>query len=203
MALISTLTDNFDDNSRDAAKWQEGSAGVAEVNQELEFTTTLAASTQEIYSTVDTYELTSSQTTIKIVDAGNFSLVSYYWSFGMFPNDWSHWLGWLLDNDGVHARFDSTNYTTNTYVANTYRYLRIRESGGTTYWEYSSDGINWNVEHSVANPMTVTDIMIRLAAETWDTELSTTTLKIDDFNILPSATATGIMTPRTGFWGDL
>jgi hypothetical protein len=35
-------------------------------------------------------------------------------------------------------------------------YLRIREASGTTYWEYSADGITWTVIYSVADPLSPT-----------------------------------------------
>lgn len=37
-------------------------------------------------------------------------------------------------------------------------YLRIRETGGTTFWEYSADGSTWTTIYSVADPLSATEM---------------------------------------------
>ena len=70
MALISTLTDNFDDNSIDAAKWEtDVSAGgsIAETNQRLEMTSsTSAMADYDYFSAISNYDLTGSGVSIKL-----------------------------------------------------------------------------------------------------------------------------------------
>jgi regulation of enolase protein 1 (concanavalin A-like superfamily) len=189
-ASISTLTDNFDDNSVDEAKWDYdvSNVTVAETNNELEFTTNGTSGYANFYS-VSTYDLTGSQATIKVVAAGNLSATGY----DFFPlhlyKDSTHKLKWEIYSDGkIYAVIVNTSTTypwSATYVAATHKYLRIRESGGTTYWDYSADGINWTNAYSVANPFAVTAFYGEI--DMLGGGATTTTAKVDDFNILPSS----------------
>lgn len=185
-ALIGTLTDNFDDNSIDGAEWTlgENSAYIEEVNNELEIST--VASTEsytEIFSS-DNYNLTGSQATIKIIDVG--SLASWYcFDFAIVRSDWGGSVSWRI-TPGTSVISTSHGAST-TYVAATHRYLKIREAGGTTYWDYSANGLNWTNFDSVANPFVVTSIFPWFSVS-FDSQVGTTTVKVDDFNILPSAT---------------
>jgi len=187
MALISTLTDNFNDNSIDTTKWDYGS-DVAEVNNNLEFTSTLSADSSNLYSKT-TYNLTGSQITIKLVDAGNQSLASWAFTPLWAYLDGTHSLlfrvkaGNLEVNDIARSN-NSPKYSV-TYNATNHRYLRIREVSGTIYWDCSADGITWINLFNEANPCAVTALEVDFGGE-WDAEASTTTAKIDDFNILPS-----------------
>lgn len=76
-----------------------------------------------------------------------------------------------------------------TYSASTHRWLRIRESGGTTYWEYSSSSsfpLTWTTYYSVANPIAVTDNLA--AFQVWRTSSGdpTQSVTIDNVNVLVS-----------------
>jgi hypothetical protein len=72
-----------------------------------------------------------------------------------------------------------------TYNATTHKYLRIREASGTTYWDYSADGVSWTNAWSEANPITVTAIMPYFGELMYGSSASTITIVRDDFNILP------------------
>jgi hypothetical protein len=186
-AAISTLTDNFNDNSIDAAKWNQTTASgatIAETNGQLEITTSTTAGTNAYLTTVSNYNFTGSAISIKIVDAGNQSLASYTCWVIEYPNN-----NWRISGGNIVVRRNSVSVYTDTYVANTYRYLRIREAGGNTYWDYSADGITWTNAYNNTNTGVVTSIQFILA-DTYcsGAEASTTTAKVDDFNILPSAT---------------
>ena len=61
---------------------------------------------------------------------------------------------------------------------------RLGESGGTTYWD-THDGSTWTNRHSATNPITVTALYADLQVGTWAAELSTTTVKFDNFNLGP------------------
>jgi hypothetical protein len=187
-ASISTLTDNFDDNSIDAAKWTNHLTDWVEQNNELEETTSTAGSDKYI-SSVNAYDLTGSQATIKVVDAGNVTLASrYFYPLIIVDADLNtNKLYWLIRDSSIRA-IGGDAYYEQTYVAATYRYLKIREASGIIYWDYSSDGISWTNATSIANPFSITSKVV-LFEDYVDVESSTTTAKIDDFNILPSATA--------------
>ena len=73
--LVSTLIDDFNDNSRDTAKWTLGSiafenasVGVDEVNQQLEITPLALTGTAAIYGykSVNTYDFTAREASVRI-----------------------------------------------------------------------------------------------------------------------------------------
>lgn len=180
-ALIGTLTDNFDDNSIDAAKWNNTGGGqIVEVNQELELSS--LTTTQDIRITSqNTYDLTGSGATVKIVDAGNQSLAS--WKFYFIISDGSVFLYFTIQQGYIGDTL--SNFS--AYTADTYRYLKIRESSGTLYWDYSSDGKTWSNFSSYSPSSDVNLAVTQVYFQITNTaEASTTTAKIDDFNILPS-----------------
>lgn len=82
MAALSTLQDNFDDNSRDAAKWNQdqaegagqGSTTVSEINQRLELLMNKSVVGYDGYGSVNTYNLTGDRCFVRVLGvpaAGN------------------------------------------------------------------------------------------------------------------------------------
>lgn len=189
-ALISTLTDNFNDNSLDAAKWFTYTEGgtVLETNNQIEITTDLNGGENDLIAQ-NTYDLTGSQATIKIVDAGNQALASWEAFLLWLQKDSTHFFHFDINQNTIYAQYKNGGSTIEvasaSYVAATFRYLRIREASGTTYWDYSSNGTTWTNMASVANPFVITS-MLPVVQTLIGAEASTTTAKVDDFNILPS-----------------
>ena len=186
-ALVSTLSDNFNDNSIDTAKWSKdvGSGSIAETNNELELTTNAGGCDVAFFGKAK-YSYVNSQATIKIIDAGNQSLSSYKLNFWISDSGWSDYIGWRIRAGTISV--DGGTYSA-SYVAATYRYLRIRGSSTLIYFDYSSDGVSWTNADSIdwndayiANCNTIIELLS-------SSEASTTTAKVDDFNILPSSVA--------------
>ena len=194
MALISTLTDNFNDNSI-AAQWgtyTEGAGAIAEQNQQLEISVTTTADYAELNSD-NLFDLVASQVTLKIVDitgstnnnAGYLNLRKNYST--------DNQLTWrILAGGAIAARKTvatvSSDLATATYVAATHRYLRIREASGTIYWDYSADGISWTnfASATVASTFAVGDMQV--AITDYNNAAVAGTFKVDNFNLLPTLT---------------
>lgn len=51
-----------------------------------------------------------------------------------------------------HVSFGDASHTALTYSPIDHAWLRVRESGGTVYWETSSNGYGWTVRRSLATP---------------------------------------------------
>jgi hypothetical protein len=201
--LISALTDNFNDNSIDGAKWviNDGSGDLwTEANNELENTTKTAGNDDYIFSGL--YDLSSSQATCKLVDAGNQSLASLVVSFKCTDSGFTGYLFWKITGGNIIAGYGDWGggggYSA-SYVAATFKYLRIRESGGTSYCDSSADGITWTNRYSVANTtIGVSPTSLQFGFEVLTTaEASTTTAKVENFNIIPTAALTGTVTTAT------
>lgn len=63
-----------------------------------------------------------------------------------------------------------------------HRFLRLRESGGTTYWDTSPDSIAWTAQRSVANPFLLSGVNPWIQVYR-GTGTSHTTLVIDNVNV--------------------
>jgi len=187
--VMSTLVDNFNDNSFNTALWTRYTTGrVLEQNQRIEMTTLTAGDYYDITS-ISTFHLTGSAAWSELVNAGNQSLTSLeaypvlLKSGGLNVNT----LFWVVTNNLVKAykRVASTNTSlySATYDPNVHKWFRIRESGGTTFWDTSVDGITWTNRFSVANPIDLTDLSFSLSLGT-AAELSTSFAYFDNVNSL-------------------
>lgn len=80
-----------------------------------------------------------------------------------------------------------------TYSAVTHKWLRIRESAGTTFFDRSADGITWTNMTSLANPFAVTALFVASSLGTYNSEASSTTMKITSYSTAPSTVNKGAM----------
>lgn len=195
MALIQTLQDNFNDNSFDTGKWtRTNSTQIVEQNQRLELTTTLGGNYIAVDSVDYTYDLTGSYALCQLVDGGNVDEVGLS-SYEGYPievvKDGSNACLFLIGYSTVYAikrvGGSTTNVATASWNASTYQWFKIREAGGTVYWDYSSDGTTWNnlASELVSNLFAVTAVGVEISVGTWQAESITTTMIVDNVNLPP------------------
>jgi hypothetical protein len=82
------------------------------------------------------------------------------------------------DNTGTEHDFGSITLPANPC------WLRIRESGGTTFWDWSASGSSWTNFASMANPTEVTSLYVQIWAGHYAAETDTTAV-FDNVNIVP------------------
>lgn len=186
MALTQTLQDNFNDNVRDASKWTSFGTLVAETNGELQLTTQLGGGYKG-YTSLATFDLTGSYFSVEVINAGNQALNSLEVAlFGM--KDSNNNVFWLISGNLIMAYKKVggtvTQLATAAYLPAAHKFFRIRELSGTTFWEYSSDGLTWTALHSAANPFVITALFLELSTGTWNTEAAVTTAVFDNFNLV-------------------
>jgi len=183
---IETFTDNFDDDSLDTNKWTDGSdpgATVTETGGQLELYCVGPESAATIVSN-KSYDVTSSHMHVKVADAGTQSgyigaiplagiLTVGYYAFG-----------WQIRNNNIEAiGLDTSTIYTHAYNADTYRWLKVRETGGTLYYDYSADGRSWtNAASFATSGYDLTKVLAYITVTAIFPEL-TSTLIIDNFNI--------------------
>ncbi len=192
VALASSLTDDFDDNSIDAAKWTSFNTP-SETNSRFE----VASSTSAIYKGVDSLNLLDIRSTeafVQLVVAGDRTISSLEIYAPQVAQDATNKVFWLMPtgaNIRPYKQVASVSTALGTTLAHTDGNLyKIRESAGTTYWDYSTDnGANWTNHYSEANPITLTATTISLIAGTYAGEASTTTIAFDNFNVTPTSGA--------------
>ena len=186
---ISTLVDDFSSGSLDPALWNHSSTNVAVVSQQLQISSTLTAASYQVFSQ-SYYDLTNSQVAIQLVNAGNETI-----------NSWDDYPILLQDTTGTNQLYwyvlqgtiaaykvvagTQTQVFATAYSGTTHQWLRIREAGGTTYWEYAPDGIVWTVAHSEADPISEYYLRLIIQAGQYNVETSTTTAIYDNVNVLP------------------
>lgn len=103
----------------------------------------------------------------------------------MYIDDDNH-LSWLIlpDLNTINAvyRVEGANTfpAVDTYNPSVHKFFRIREKFGITYWEYSTDSVDWVEFYSVANPIEVTNLRILSFAGNWDSESNTSLVALDN-----------------------
>lgn len=204
MALFETLTDNFDDNSIDGAKWDayyDGGAGsVSETGGMAQLTP--SASTSPGYSTYDsltTYDLTGSFVLVKVpqVQTANANTQT---NFSLRVNDSNYFQFRVTDLTQVLYATKvvigvEVNVATATYNSTTHAWWRIRESGGTIFWDVSSDGASWTNFATFVNTVTITAMTSRINGFA-DNVASPGASKFDNFNVAGVASTHGAVGRR-------
>ncbi|HSJ76070.1 MAG TPA: hypothetical protein VK899_07815, partial [Gemmatimonadales bacterium] len=195
MAKISTFVDNFNDNSIDTTKWTPFgnpaplSERVREVNGRLELTPRSGGTGQ--YSGIEsstTYDLTDSSAHVELVQtlrADNDAVVIFVASAD--SNNSVYFLvsgGFLRCYQkvaGVRTRLKLP------YDPAAHRWLRLRESAGTTFWEASPDGCTWAVLQSKPNPIVLTAVEIELQVGLDSAVPAPGMAVFDNFNVIETS----------------
>lgn len=199
--LTQYLVDDFSDNSQNVLLW-DAFNNFAETSSQLQATTGLTS----VYSGYDSHyrwQLTGSYVFTSLADVGNQAIVSkeVYPIAVLDANNTTNSVFWYiqsLTNGGNIVAYkkiagSSTSLRGDTlYDSNVHKYFRISEASGTTYWDYSTDGSSWTTYYSVANPITVTDVIVELIAGNYAAEILTTIVKWNGVNSLDTVT-----TPHT------
>jgi hypothetical protein len=144
MAQAHTLTDNFNDNSRDGSKW-DAYGPIQEVNRRLEIRPGGNLTQYGGYKSIALYDLTSSSAHVEVVQTlfgetnfeaivdGNHKVL--FSAGGGFLTCIAH----IVEN-GQYFGFSSKV----PYDPESHRWWRLRERQGMFHWEVSADGQAWN-----------------------------------------------------------
>ena len=194
MAATSTLRDDFNDGSRNTSLWNEYGT-VSESGGVLTITGTTGAAAYGGYSSINQYDLTSSYVFSRLLDPGNQSIASWQASPVLLTLDASNTLSWYVNAGLIHAQKQVSGSYADvkgdvSYDAAVHKWFRIRESGGTIYWDYSTNGKTWTNYTSLANPFAVTALYVDCNAGHYASEVSSTTAAFDNLNILPKKSIT-------------
>jgi hypothetical protein len=189
MAAISTLVETFNDNSMDSAKWTNwGGAQSVETNRRFEATTTTTA-TYYGWNSTQTYDLTGSSVFIQLIDAGNQALTSFECYPLQMYLDANNKYEIIVFQNTVRFRRLVAGVTTTigsdlSYDSAVHKWFRIRESSGTIYGDYSTDGITWtNIGSHSPAAFAITALYLYIFTGCWAVEGSTGTIILDNLNV--------------------
>jgi regulation of enolase protein 1 (concanavalin A-like superfamily) len=113
--------------------------------------------------------------------------------------NFSAWI--VLEQDwdnGVEIEVDNGQLTFNYQMAGTWstgaslpynatqhRWWRIREQGGSMYWETSADGTSWNTNLQLAAPIAVTALDVEIGIECGTPCPTAPSAAFDNYNLPP------------------
>lgn len=191
MAAVSTLYDNFDDNSL-AGGWYTysgGSATVNETNQRIQFAMP-SSSTSSTYAGIasnSTYDLTGSYAFLETVTLPSSSTNAG--AILTLKVNGSNELRWIKEASTLYAQRTvggtRTTVTSFAFNSSTHKWWRIRESGGTIYWDTSTNGGSWTNRGSWTNTLTITSIEVNVHVACYQNETNPGNFYADNFNIIP------------------
>lgn len=157
MPLVENLVDNFDDGTLNASIWNQNYGNVREQDGRG------GVGCNSGYSAIQSmgqWQLAGSSMFAELflpADSG----VTCWFAFS-HPTTSGTLVGFYYTTSNNTLRFwNATSWwdgsaPTVTYNAMTHRWMRLRESAGTLYWETSPDGSTWTVRRNIATPAWVT-----------------------------------------------
>jgi hypothetical protein len=205
LTMVGTLTDDFDDNSRDTSKWTLGSiafenaaVGVAEANQQVEITPLANTGAPAIYGykSVLPWSLTGRQVSIRI--AADIASDTEAWLVVALNADnyLRIWVagGNLQTRSRAGGNNSSQSHGAFSFATHTYWRIRHDDDSDEIVWEYSTDGSNWTELRRLALPFAITSVTFYLSGGTGSSVASPALVKFDDFSLRVPAEAE-VVTP--------
>lgn len=195
-ASVGLLKDDFADDLI-ATAWvasASGSATVAETSGQARFTLPSSTAGTHVarYTSRVTYDLTGANFYINIgtMVATGVAATAF---FQLYLNG-ANTLQWIQLSGTIYARKVVAGVSTDLFSAawsgSTYKYLRIRESAGSVFWESSSTGTSWTTRATLVGlPFAITDLFIDFGA-TCGNVASPGSFRLDDVNLLLPALIT-------------
>ncbi len=191
MAKAHLLVDNFNDDAIDNAKWTEYGAPppaaerLRETNGRIEIQPASGATGYNGLGANLPYDLTGSHVAVELVQALPTRVDGEaYLTVSTDANNWIN-IRVSYGKVGVTRRVAGTLSHPHSvpYIPERHRWLRLREQGGTTWWETSPDGVTWEVLYSQANPFVLTAVTPDFGAGLWAANPSPGTAIFDNFNV--------------------
>lgn len=190
MALASALTDNFNDNSLNAGLWSayaDPGTSVAEANQRLELTLRANGTGYAGLASLAKYDLTGSFALVECPDRGTGG--SGQTASLELELDASNALKVITDGTGIMAQTViagvNTSFGIISYSAVTHRWWRVREAGGSVFFETSPTGApgSWTALYSRTNPFALTALTLKLFGGTYASVATPGVPKFDNLNL--------------------
>ncbi|HEY1404469.1 MAG TPA: S8 family serine peptidase, partial [Pyrinomonadaceae bacterium] len=180
-----TISDDFNDSSRDASKWLAPTATditVTEQNSSLQITPAATATNYGGYLSAINVDLTDSRISVQATAAQRIDGFGSYFVLGQSAGNN---LAFGIGGQNLVMQQEVGGVVTSTlilYNATQHRYWRIRHNRAddTVNWEVSANGATWTVLRSAPRPFSITNLQIVLTAGKWLATTPTTTATFDN-----------------------
>lgn len=198
MASVGSLVSNWDAGI--SALWEtsesDDAAKVTATAGGIQLAHGTASEYQSLRSVDTALSLVGSSGYVQIADYGNQALTSHECYFQMMASGFADGVMFYASQGQLSAYKKVSGTQTQvgssiTLSTTTHKWLRIRESSGTTYWDTAPDGVTWTNRWSVANPITLTALQVAFSCGAWQSEASGSQMKIDNFNTLGAVVNAG------------
>jgi hypothetical protein len=188
--LISALADDFDDNIIDAVKWPNSFGIHGEVGGRARVSCDTGFNA---YSSAAGYTLANSSVHLRGFPPAAGGASTEAWAqvlikSGTGGTDLGFELRALTGQLVMFSRagfFDPAALAI-PYSAPDHAWLRVREAGGTIYWDTSPDGLTWTNRRSLASPAWVGDANIEFQLIAHRSDGVTDFAEFDNVNTPPS-----------------
>lgn len=205
MALIETLSDDFDDGSVDAGKWPNNynTAGAPPVEAggraQVPCDTGFSA-----YASAAAYTLADSMAWVEMYPPEDGGATDEAWSQLLISSSTSGTdivfevnAATGLLNMGSRTSFVDPDAVTLTYDPDEHRWLRVRETGDTLHWDTSPDGLTWTERRAIASPAWVADADLEVQLIAHRDAGTADVAEFDNFNIDQNTPSTAAFTDLT------
>lgn len=192
------FSDDFNDNSRDATKWNvselysgyanDPQVTVLEQNQQLEITpiSSTAGHHHNGYVSATTWNMTGAQARVEVKRVAKYSASTVFY-IGSDSNN-----GYLIIEEDGQMFFKTKiagveNYPTPIpYDSVQHHFWRFRHDPATDQikFETSADGVTWTVQRSVQRQVTITALRVELDAGTYAAEWNMGSSIFDNFQLI-------------------
>jgi len=201
MALAQTLVDNFNNDARDTAKWNQfatpaSADRIREVNGRVEIRPAgNNALSSAGYQSVSTYDLTESEVRIELISPLRSAAGAR--AYLAVKQDPSNQVLIQVAEDQLECYFVFPDTPTPAFVLQRrvpydparHRWLRIRQTGVSLYFEAAPEGESWITIVSTGIPFDTTVVTLEFGAATGVAVASPGVAVFDNFNVRETGTA--------------
>lgn len=194
-AKAATIVETF--VTKDTTKWTwKGTANVANG-----YATIPCTATYDGIITNSVLDLTGSSWSAQVVQrhsgtGGSEDLIGMLLSNA----DINNYEAWLIQGTSLIARERVANVdsqTSTTFDPAVHQYLMVRESGGTVFWDYSTDGVHFTNFRSLTAGLTLSSMYGAALSGIYGTDATPGTLHVDNVNTLTPKAASFVETFAT------
>lgn len=187
------LLDDFNDNTTNTNLWSDvGDPPVTtvEANGQVEVTPGTNSTGYGGRQSVATYDLTGNAVSMRVIHPCNTTNNTETQMVLAVDDD--NQILFVVTNNSIVCRTRTAGVNSDTFPAwsTNYKYWRIRESGGTIFFEVSSDNQEWTTLRSTTVSFSIKALQIRLQAGTYDNQPSPGSFVFDDVCFSPSDATT-------------
>lgn len=197
ISYLSEFSDNFNDNSLNTSLWVEAEAGGATFTEqnsrgEVALASSSTSSSVARIDSITPRSLVGSQAYLQVTtvtsggtDADSIFLISAE-ATPLATIGATNGFRFIKERATIYAQRIVagviTSVASTAYNGTTHAWWKIRESGGTIYWEVSTDGTTWNSFASYAHSMNIGAMYVHIGAACYKAETNPGNFFFDNFN---------------------